>query len=243
MRSRGGMRQFPGKPRLPSDYVYPPVPAFESNGRWGVLPMRTPAVVLASLLLACLLPAQAEDGSDIVLERAMLPQHGSARSQPPVEDPLRLHKRGPAVEHRVGLPSDRFSILPGVFEDRHPFWDSLFVSGGTYHGGRDVGLTANLRREIELGDMTFSSPEFDQLEGRTELQKKVPFVGGGFDASFRARGQWDLKVLAGAAFYGSGQVGPDPVMQSLSNEAAASRRNPESYEVLPLVQVGISYRF
>jgi len=201
-----------------------------------------PAVALASLLLACLLPAQGEESRNIALEH-LSGGHGSgAEAGYYPEDPIQL----PASRRESDEPAAVLarSVTTGVFDKSHPFWDSFFVKGGAYSGGKEMGLAADLRRDVEIGDMVFTSAEYGELEGHTELQEKVPFVGGGFDATFQAKGQWDVTFLAGAAFYGTGQTNPAATAgQSLVSRDISRDSKPERYEVLPIVQVGLSYRF
>ena len=204
--------------------------------------MRIPAVALAIALLACLLPAQAEESRNIALERLSGGHSGSAEAGFYPGDPIQLPASRQKTEGAAVLPARK--AASGVFDKSHPFWDSFYVKGGAYNGGKEMGLAADLRRDVEIGDMVFTSAEYGQLEGRPELQEKVPFVGGGFDTSFRAAGQWDVKLLAGAAFYGAGQTTPAATAgQPLATTAVPPEQKNERYEVLPLVQVGLSYRF
>jgi len=201
-----------------------------------------PAVALASLLLACFLPAQGEESRNIALERLPGGHSNGAEAGYYPEDPIQL----PASRRDTAEPAALSvrSLASGVFDKSNPFWDSFYVKGGAYQGGKEMGLAADLRRNVEIGDMVFTSAEYGQLEGRAELQEKVPFVGGGFDASFQVKGRWDVSVLAGAAFYGAGQISPVPTTgQPLATRDVQQDIKQERYEVLPIVQVGLSYRF
>ena len=77
--------------------------------------------------------------------------------------------------------------------------------------------------------------------------------GFGFDTTFTGSGHWGFHILAGAAVFGSGDVtldavggtlSNDPVLQAeLAREIQEIEDEIEDYELWPVVQVGLSYRF
>ncbi|MEM9842073.1 MAG: hypothetical protein AAF767_05460, partial [Pseudomonadota bacterium] len=141
----------------------------------------------------------------------------------------------------------------GAFVDLHPFGGSFFVTGGAYAGGKSIDLTATSDVAIEIGDMIYTPDEYGRLEGDVEFDDIVPFLGLGWDTTFETDGNWGFNVLAGAAVFGSGDVTLDavggtlsdnPLLQAeLAQEVQDIEDEIEDYELWPVVQVGLSYRF
>ncbi|MEO1553847.1 MAG: hypothetical protein AAFR82_07905 [Pseudomonadota bacterium] len=141
----------------------------------------------------------------------------------------------------------------GAFIDVHPFKNSFFVTGGAYAGGKSIDLTASSTVPVEIGGVVFTPAEYGRLEGDVSFDDVAPFVGLGFDTTFEGSGNWGFHILAGAAVFGSGDVSleavggtlsNDPFLQAeLQNEIADIEEEIEDYELWPVVQLGLSYRF
>lgn len=130
----------------------------------------------------------------------------------------------------------------GLVQDRLAFSNGFFLGGGTYYGKKDVGLVPGPRKDIEIGELAFSPPDYGWPEFQSQNQGVVPFVGGGFNTHFSARGQWDIKLLAGAAFFGPVKPGGrtnDIPFSSVPQADRAARRG----DLSAMIQVGLSYRF
>lgn len=142
---------------------------------------------------------------------------------------------------------------PGAFVDVHPFKNGFFVSGGAYFGERGVDLTSAPDEDVELGGFTFTPEQVGTLTGRIDLESTAPFVGIGYDNTFTRGGAWSFRVLAGAAFGDAPQVrlsasggalSDDPLFQDiLTEEERDIQEEADNYEVLPVVQIGLNYRF
>ncbi|MEL7545547.1 MAG: hypothetical protein AAGJ84_02775 [Pseudomonadota bacterium] len=141
----------------------------------------------------------------------------------------------------------------GAFVDVHPFGGSFFVSGGAMSGDKSIGLTASSTVPIEIGGVIFTPEEYGRLEGDVAFEDIAPFAGLGFDTTFQGRGHWGFSVMAGAALFGSGDVtldavggtlSDDPLLQAaLENEILEIEEEIEDYELYPVLQLGLSYRF
>lgn len=141
----------------------------------------------------------------------------------------------------------------GAFVDVHPFGNSFFVTGGAYAGGKEIDLVASSTVAVEIGGVVFTPAEYGQLEGDVSFDDVAPFLGLGFDTTFEGSGNWGFNVLAGAALFGSGDVtldavggtlSNDPILQAqLAQEIQDIENEIEDYELWPVVQVGLSYRF
>jgi hypothetical protein len=142
---------------------------------------------------------------------------------------------------------------PGAFVDLHPFRNAFFVSGGAYFGDRGVDLDATPDEDVSIGGATFTPAQVGNLTGRIELESTAPFVGLGYDNTFKHGGRWGFRVLAGAAFGDAPEVSLDSSGGTLSNEPLFQARleqeeqevqdDADDYKVLPVVQVGLNYRF
>lgn len=141
----------------------------------------------------------------------------------------------------------------GAFVDVHPFGNSFFVTGGAYAGGKDIDLTASSTVAVEIGGVVFTPAEYGRLEGDVSFDDVAPFLGLGFDTTFEGSGHWGFQILAGAAVFGSGDVTLEAVGGTLSNTPALQaelareiqeiENEIEDYELWPVLQVGLSYRF
>ncbi|MEO0450496.1 MAG: hypothetical protein AAFZ74_09310 [Pseudomonadota bacterium] len=141
----------------------------------------------------------------------------------------------------------------GAFVDVHPLGNSFFITGGAYAGGKDIDLIASSDVAVDIGGVTLTPAEYGRLEGDVSFEDIAPFVGLGFDTTFEGNGSWGFNLMAGAAFFGSGDVTLDAVGGTLSNEpfvqAAVAQEiqdieaEIEDYEIWPVLQVGLSYRF
>ena len=141
----------------------------------------------------------------------------------------------------------------GAFVDVHPFGGSFFVTGGAYAGGKEIDLVASSDVSVDIGGVTFTPAEYGRLEGDVSFEDIAPFVGLGFDTTFEGSGSWGFNIMAGAAFFGSGDVtleavggtlSNDPIVQAAVDQEIQDIENEiEDYEIWPVLQLGLSYRF
>ena len=142
---------------------------------------------------------------------------------------------------------------PGAFIDWHPTGNAFFVSAGAFFGARDVNLDATPTGNTNIGGTVFTPAQIGNLTGKIELESTAPFVGIGYDNTFTHPGHWGFRLLAGAAFGDAPQVdlnssggtlSGDPTFQArLAQEEADIQDDADNYKVLPVVQVGVTYRF
>ena len=142
---------------------------------------------------------------------------------------------------------------PGAFVDLHPFGNGFFVSGGAYFGERCVDLRSDPDEDVELSGFTFTPEQVGRLTGRIDLESTAPFLGVGFDNTFTRGGAWGFRVLAGAAFgdepqvrlsASEGTLSDTPLFQEiLADEERDIQEEADDYKVLPVVQMGLNYRF
>lgn len=142
---------------------------------------------------------------------------------------------------------------PGAFVDLHPFRNAFFVSGGAYFGDRSVDIDSTPTTPTEIGGVTFTPEQIGTLRGSIDLEGTAPFVGVGFDNTFTSGGHWGWRVLVGAAFSDEPQVDLASEGGSISDtaefqaalavEEADILAEADDYDVLPVVQLGLNYRF
>ena len=210
--------------------------------------MRLPSVALVSMLLACLLPAQAEESRSHALASDIAALVGKARILVPATGPVHMPAEGRAYAPEATDEIDRIAPAPNARDiatprDLLPVGNGFFLGGGAYYGDKDVGFSAPPQRTVEVGGMAFTPEEYGRPESQLQYKDVVPFVGGGFNTRFSANGQWDVKVLAGAAFFGPVDPGARPVAGLPLSADPQADRDFRKREVSPMVQVGLSYRF
>lgn len=144
----------------------------------------------------------------------------------------------------------------GGFVDLHPFDNSFFVSAGIYGGDRSVEVNATSGRSAEIGNRVFTSQQIGTLTGTVDFGGSAPFLGLGYNNTFRTAGPIGFKAVLGVAFGDDPTVdlrrtGGEPLPsaiqaqfdQELRNEEAELQQDAEDLKTLPVVQVGLTYRF
>ena len=143
-----------------------------------------------------------------------------------------------------------------VFADLHPMNSPLFVSGGVFFGKRMVEVSATTSANQTIGGQVFTPAQFGTLNGQADFGGAAPFLGLGWNNTFRTRGPIGFKIMAGAAFGGDPEVTlsrdggipfPAPVQAAFDAERAQEEEDLEQeledFKVMPVVQVGLTYRF
>ncbi|MBW3559745.1 MAG: hypothetical protein KY446_05975 [Proteobacteria bacterium] len=144
----------------------------------------------------------------------------------------------------------------GGFVDVHPFDNSFFVSGGVYTGDRSVEVNATSNMSAEIGNVVFTPQQIGTLTGTVDFGGTAPFLGVGYNNTFRTNGRIGFKAVVGAAFGEDPSVdlrrtGGEPLPafiqtqfdRELRNEEAELQQDAEDLKTLPVVQVGLTYRF
>ena len=142
---------------------------------------------------------------------------------------------------------------PGAFVDWRPAGNAFLISAGAYFGDRNVWLDATPTGPTTIGSATFTPAQIGTLTGQIELENTAPFIGIGYDNTFTKGGRLGFRVLAGAAFgdeprvhlnASGGTLSNDPAFQArLAEEEARIQAEADDYKVLPVVQMGVTYRF
>ena len=148
-----------------------------------------------------------------------------------------------------------FSTL-SAFVDLHPFQNPFFVSAGAYFGDRGVDVTGRPTQNVVIGGQTFTPADFGQLVGDADFGSSAPFLGLGWNNTFRTSGPIGFKIVAGATFGSDprvelrreGGIALPPSIQAqfdaeVEQEEADLERELEDFKILPVLQAGVTYRF
>lgn len=141
----------------------------------------------------------------------------------------------------------------GAFIDYRPFGGSFLITGGAYFGKKKLDLVAASGQTYQIGGQTYSAAQVGTLTGSADLEDTAPFVGLGWDTTFQGDGNIGFKLIAGAMFTGSPDVELNSTGGSLSNDSnfqaqlATEEQNLEDdvdkFEVYPVIQAGLTFRF
>jgi hypothetical protein len=148
-----------------------------------------------------------------------------------------------------------FSTL-SAFVDLHPFASPFLISGGAYFGGRTIEVVGTPNQNVVVGGVTYTPAQYGRLVGESDFGDVAPFVGLGWNNAFHTASGWGFKVMAGATF------GSDPTVElrreggtalppggqaQFAAEVEAEERELEQeleeFKILPVLQLGLSYRF
>ncbi|AQR62739.1 hypothetical protein BZG35_14585 [Brevundimonas sp. LM2] len=217
------------------------------------------ALAVSSAALALASTAQAQDGRFAVGAQVGTPGAG-VQAQFALTDTVVLRGSYDMLRYDrddtyddVDYSAELEFNSPGAFIDLHPTGNALFVSAGAFFGDRSVNLDATPTGDTQIGSQTFTPAQIGNLTGTIELESTAPFVGIGFDNTFTTAGRWGFRLLAGAAFgdepqvdlnASGGTLSNDPTFQQrLAEEEAQIQEDANDYDVLPVVQLGLNYRF
>lgn len=153
------------------------------------------------------------------------------------------------VEYDADLDFSNF----GAFLDVHPFNNSFMITGGAYFGDKKIEGTGRPTQAVQIGDTVFTPAQIGTLSLDAEADDTAPFIGIGWDNTFRTTGNWGFKIIGGAMFSGEpdvelksngGVFSNDPTFQAeLEQEEQNIREDIEDFKVYPVVQIGVTYRF
>ena len=143
-----------------------------------------------------------------------------------------------------------------AFVDLHPMDNPFFVSAGVYLGDRGVTVEGRPNRDLVIGGQTFTPAQFGRLVGEAEFGDAAPFLGLGWNNTFRTAGPIGFKVVLGATFGSDptvdlrreGGTALPPAIQAqfdaeVQQEEDDLERELENFKILPVVQAGVTYRF
>ncbi|MEG3176035.1 hypothetical protein U1872_07325 [Sphingomonas sp. RB3P16] len=139
----------------------------------------------------------------------------------------------------------------GVMLDLYPFGGGFFLSAGARTNGNDGRLRATPQNMTKIGNMAFTPAQIGTISGRAEVKSVAPQLTLGYGGGLR-RGL-SFNVEAGALFQGAvrvrdfasnGTLSSDPrFIVELEKERVNIQKKVDDYQVYPILQFGLKYRF
>jgi hypothetical protein len=141
----------------------------------------------------------------------------------------------------------------GAFVDLHPFANSFLVTAGGYFGDKTIDGTGRPTQPVQIGNTVYTPAQIGTLTLDAKANDAAPFLGIGYDNTFRTTGNWGFKIIGGAMFSGEpdvslqsdgGVFSGDPTFEAeVDREEQRIRDDIEDFKVYPVVQIGVTYRF
>jgi hypothetical protein len=158
-----------------------------------------------------------------------------------------------ATYHNIAYRGRVRGATGGVFLDVHPFDNAFMLSAGSYFGNRKLKIDATPSGNVNIGGATFTPAQVGQLNGDIKLSSAMPFVGLGFNNTFRTRSHWSFTGVLGVSFSGSpkvtldstgGTFSNDPTFRTyLNQEQATIAHDARNYRYYPVATIGVNYAF
>lgn len=158
-----------------------------------------------------------------------------------------------ATYHNIPYRGRAHGTTGGVFLDVHPFDNAFMLSAGSYFGSRKLKIDATPSSNVNIGGGAFTPAQVGQLNGDIKLSSAMPFVGLGFNNTFRTRSHWSFTGVLGVSFSGSPKVTLDSTGGTFSNdprfrtyldqEQATIAHDARNYKYYPVATIGVNYAF
>lgn len=159
------------------------------------------------------------------------------------------------TEDGISYDADIKLSMLGALVDWHPFSNGFRLSGGLYLNGNKVTGHAQGAGLVQIGDTTYNLNEV-YLDADIDLGNTVaPYLGIGFGNAVNPNRRWNFAADLGVAFTGkpkvdlTGGVVPGSLINindfqdDIQREEDNLEKDLEDYNILPMISVGVSYRF
>ena len=220
-------------------------------------------IALALLAAAAATPALAQTAGRFAVGAQVGTTGVGAEAQFQVTPMLTLRAGGDVFSYEDEYEGGRFTYdgraeftTGSVMADLHPFDSAFFISGGAYIGKREVEVAATPRGNEVIGGAVLTPQQFGTLVGAADFGGAAPFLGLGWNNTFRSRGPIGFKAVVGAAIAGDPEVSlrreggatlAAPVQAAFDLEREREERELEEdlkdFRILPVAQVGVTFRF
>ena len=147
----------------------------------------------------------------------------------------------------------------GLIVDYHP-WEGIFrVSGGVMYNGNELEMQASLATAgtVDIGGRTYTIGANDFLRNSVEFNKIAPYVGLGWGNALSQDKKWGFLFDIGLVVQGDPDINVSTSDFTTSNagitadqfatDVAAEKKELEdaldSFNIYPVVSLGISYKF
>lgn len=144
----------------------------------------------------------------------------------------------------------------GVILDVYPLGGGFRISAGARYNGTDGNVRATPNGPTRIGSLVFTPEQIGTITGRADLREFAPQLTLGYGGKLRKG--LAFTVEAGALFQGAvrirdftsnGTLATDPTIAGTTyrNELAKQRQklqdSANDYQVYPILQFGLKYRF
>lgn len=138
--------------------------------------------------------------------------------------------------------------------DWHPLAEGrLRICGGLMVNGNHLEIEAETKsgQSYTLGDNTYTAEQLGVLDGHIDFNAICPYLGLGWGEAIGSGRRWSFLFEAGVVFQGGPRVSLDSTNPQNIDELAADLAQEEErlgenlgwLEFLPLISLGLSYRF
>ena len=144
----------------------------------------------------------------------------------------------------------RLGAVP-VSLDVFPFRNWFRLGGGFLFNLNEFTGRTPLSGTISIGDNQYEIQDFGRLEAKIDFNEVAPFVGIGFNNPIKKSGRLGFFADLGFMYHGTpavtlstSQPVSNPQFQAdLEKELQNINEDIRDYTILPIIQLGISYRF
>ncbi len=144
----------------------------------------------------------------------------------------------------------------GVIVDLYPFGGGFRLSAGARYNGTDGRVRATPTGPTQIGSLVFTAQQIGTITGRADVREFAPQLTLGYGGKLRKG--LGFTIEAGALFQGAvrirdftsnGTLSTDQTLAGTTyrNELAKQRQKLQDtandYQVYPILQLGLNYRF
>ena len=142
----------------------------------------------------------------------------------------------------------------GLYLDYHPFtsnYQGFRLTAGLINNGNSLDATGTpTNGNFDINGVTYSAAQVGTLSADVGFKSTAPYLGIGYDKNLYDN--LDIVADLGVIFQGSadvtytanGAIANDPSFQAnLAAEQASAQSDLDDYKYLPVVKVGMQYRF
>ena len=172
----------------------------------------------------------------------------------------------PYLDFRAGVNAYKFDQTDteaGIRYDNELDWRSYYatlnlrpplspfrLTAGIFSNKNKLSMISQQSATYDIGGMTYTSAEIGTINAAVSFDKTAPYAGIGAD--FRILDTVGLSFDLGVLFQGtpavgmsvSGPIAADPNFQAeLATETMELQNALDSYEIYPVVSVGVSFNF
>lgn len=155
--------------------------------------------------------------------------------------------------HNIPYHGQWHGMTGGAFLDWHPMSNAFMLTAGGYFGSRKLDIDATPTGNVNIGGATFTPAQVGRLTGAIRMSDAQPFVGLGFNNTFRTSSRLSFTGILGVSFSGSpgvtlsstgGTLSGNSTFQTyLETERQTIAHDVRNYKYYPVATIGVNYAF